>query len=79
MKRIKDVNIGIRLNVVLGVAMVVIVGLLGWDIIYQEKAEIIELTDIRMHEQVADLSQIIENEITEHQEKVNIGLQFTTE
>ncbi|PWD97921.1 methyl-accepting chemotaxis protein [Marinilabilia rubra] len=77
MKKMKDIDIGIRLNVLLAATMAIIVILLGIYIVSKEKAEIIKLTDARMKEQVDDLSKIIENEIQQQQEKVNIGMQYT--
>ncbi|WP_462318012.1 methyl-accepting chemotaxis protein [Marinilabilia sp.] len=77
MKKLRDVNIGTRLNVLLALTMAIIVILLGIYIVSTEKAEIISLTDTRMREQVSDLSNIIENEIRQQQEKVNIGMRYT--
>ncbi|PLX17897.1 MAG: hypothetical protein C0599_13105, partial [Salinivirgaceae bacterium] len=71
MKRIKDLKIGFRLNFFLGLTIAVLLTALGFYIVNKEKNKILEDTDIRMTEQVQDLSELIENQISLNQNKVN--------
>lgn len=76
MKRLKDIKIGTRLNLFLGLTMAVIVGILGLYVIKKEKAELLKHTDSRMYEQVDDLANVIQNEIDLNQKNVNTGLEY---
>ena len=67
MKRFRDMKIGIRLNVIVGLIMVIILSALGVFTIRMQKAEIIEDTDVRMFEQVNDLSSYIEMQVRKSQ------------
>jgi methyl-accepting chemotaxis protein len=74
MKKLNDMKIGMRLNVVLSLAMIIIIGALGAYIIINQKNKIIEDADFRMGEQVVDLAEVINLEIKGQQNLVNITL-----
>ncbi|MCW3807319.1 methyl-accepting chemotaxis protein [Plebeiibacterium marinum] len=76
MKRIKDISIGIRLNLALGFAMTGILIGISVYVLNEEKAEITNLTDVRMYEQVSDVSRVIQNEIVLNQKQVNTGIEY---
>ena len=75
MKRLKDIKIGTRLNLVLSIAFIVVVIGLGLYTLNLQTNRIQENTDIRMNEQVSDLSKFIETEIEDNQENTNHALQ----
>jgi methyl-accepting chemotaxis protein len=60
MKKINDIKIGRRLNLILSLVMFVIITSIGMYIIREQKNKIIADTDLRMNEQVQDLCRIIE-------------------
>ncbi|MBN1186658.1 MAG: Cache 3/Cache 2 fusion domain-containing protein [Bacteroidales bacterium] len=74
MKSFKDMKIGIRLNVIVGLIMVVILSALGVFTIRMQKAKIIEDTDTRMSEQVNDLANYIEMQIKSSQKNADNAL-----
>ena len=71
MKSLQDVRIGLRLNVILSIAFVLVLVGLGVYTINMQKKRIIENTDTRMTEQVNDLSEFIGVEIRKNQKNVN--------
>ncbi|TAJ11962.1 methyl-accepting chemotaxis protein [Marinilabiliaceae bacterium JC017] len=73
MKYLDDMKIGMKLNVGLGLVMVVIFTALGFVIIRMQIAKITEDTDLRMTEHVNDLAQVINLEIEKNREKVDIA------
>lgn len=77
MKFLNNIKIGVRLNIVLGLVMIVVISALGIYTIFTQKNKIIADTDLRMFEQVEDLSRMVEMEIHLNQEKVNIGIEYT--
>ncbi|MBN2166285.1 MAG: Cache 3/Cache 2 fusion domain-containing protein [Marinilabiliaceae bacterium] len=74
MVKFNDIKIGTRLNVVLGIFIVLIIGFLGVYTSVKIKNKIIEDTNLRMNEQVYDLKNFIQQEIRNNQDKVNIGI-----
>ncbi len=70
MKRINDMKIGRRLNIVLSLVMFVIITSIGVYIIREQKNKIIADTDLRMSEQVLDLCRIIDIQTEKSQEDV---------
>lgn len=60
MKRINDIKIGRRLNLILSLVMFVIITSIGIYIIREQKNKIIADTDLRMNEQVQDLCRLID-------------------
>ena len=74
--KFNDIKIGVRLNIVLGTAIILIIGMFGIYIIHTQKQKIIEDANSRMNEQVDDLAILIHQEIRDNQEKVNIGIQM---
>ncbi len=75
MKRLKDMKIGTRLNLVLSLAFIVVVFGLGIYTLNLQTNRIQEDTDTRMNEQVADLAKFIETEIEDNQQNTNHALQ----
>jgi methyl-accepting chemotaxis protein len=79
MKRINDYNIGTRLNVFLSAAVIIILTGLGYYIYHIQSDKIIEDTDVRMIEQVNDLSYLVQLQIKERQDKVSASIEIATE
>lgn len=75
MKRIKDLKIGFRLNFFLSLTITILLTSLGIYMVNTQHDKIIEDTDIRMTEQVQDLSRIIQLQVAQNQDAVNKALQ----
>src|SRR6056297_1838014 len=75
MKKINDIKIGARLNIILSLTIAVIVIALGLYMINSQKTKIIEDTDTRMYEQVEDLARVIEMQIHQNQKSVDKALE----
>lgn len=71
MRKISDVRIGTRLNLIIGMVIFIIFSILGTYIITNQRQKIIDDTDIRMQEQVHDLANIIETHIAINQKNAN--------
>lgn len=71
MKKLNDLKIGLRLNILLSLTIAILFSALGFYVINAEHDKIIEDTDTRMFEQVEDLARVIENQIQMNQDKVN--------
>jgi methyl-accepting chemotaxis protein len=74
MKFLNNIKIGLRLNLVLGFAMVVIIAGLAAFILNEQKQKIISDTDTRMSEQATDLANYISQMVKANQEKLNLTL-----
>lgn len=74
MTRFKDLKIGTRLNITLSSTMIIIMAILGIYMVNTMRDKIIDDTDIRMSEQVQDLSVFIETQIKTNQQRVNADL-----
>lgn len=74
MKFLNNMKIGLRLNLILSVVMVVIISSIGIYTIRLQKTKIIADTDLRMNEQVTDLSNLIQFDIARSQENVKRAL-----
>ncbi len=74
MKRINDLKIGVRLNLVFNLAFVVIISLLGIYTIFTQQKQITMDTETRMFEQVNELANVIDEEIKYSQESVDKAL-----
>ncbi|HLO58696.1 MAG TPA: Cache 3/Cache 2 fusion domain-containing protein [Bacteroidales bacterium] len=83
MKKLNDLKIGARLNLVFNLAFVVIISLLGVYTITSQRRQLVNDTDTRMFEQVNDLASIIKEQIKQGQNTtrratdVGIDLIFT--
>ena len=77
MKIINNMKIGVRLNIILSSLMVIIFVSFGMYSIINQKNKILADTDLRMYEQVEDLSNVLDNEIKSNQLRVNVGMQFS--
>lgn len=76
MKRLRDVKIGLRLNLILTAVFVIIFVLLG---VYTQnilRKQILSDTDIRMFEQVGDLTEMIKVQVSENQKHVIDALEI---
>lgn len=73
MKRISDLKIGTRLNLVFNLAFIIIVATLGIYTIISQREQIFEDTDIRMYEQANDLANLIGEEIQQSQQKADLA------
>jgi len=71
-----NMKIGLRLNLVLGLAIVLILTSLGTYIMITERNKIMNDADLRMHEQVEDLTNMVEIELNLNQQQVNIGMEY---
>ena len=78
MKSIRDLKIGIRLNIILSLAIVVIISSLGVYNFLSNKKRIIEDADLRMYEQLDDMVNLIELEVDENQKKANSALRVAS-
>ncbi len=67
MKRINDLKIGTRLNLVFNLAFIVIISLLGIYTITSQRKQISADTDTRMFEQVNDLATVITEQVAQSQ------------
>lgn len=77
MKFLNNIKIGVRLNLILSIAMIFVISTLGVYTISTQKKNINNDADLRMTEQVEDLAEMVEMEINLNQEKVNIGIEYT--
>ncbi|MBN2524525.1 MAG: Cache 3/Cache 2 fusion domain-containing protein [Bacteroidales bacterium] len=75
MKRINDLKIGTRLNLIFNLAFVVTISLLGTYTIISQRQQIFKDTDTRMYEQVNDLSTIISEQILQNKKSVAEALE----
>jgi methyl-accepting chemotaxis protein len=84
MKRINDLKIGARLNLVFNIAFVVIISLLGIYTITSQRKQISADTDTRMNEQVNDLANVITEQVAQNQKttesalKVGVNMAFSS-
>jgi methyl-accepting chemotaxis protein len=79
MKKINDLKIGVRLNLFLNSAVIVIFAFLGLYIYLVQQNKIVADTDKSMKEQVTDLSNLVQLQIKERQSQVNTSLNAATE
>lgn len=78
MKKLTDLKIGMRLNLVLTGFFVLIIIAFSVYIMVIQKQQILADTDIRMNEQVSDLYDIIDMQVKENQHHVNNALEIAT-
>jgi methyl-accepting chemotaxis protein len=74
MKRINDLKIGFRLNLIFNLAFVIIISLLGIYTIISQRKQIVADTDTRMYEQVNDLSTVIGQQVEQSQKNADNAL-----
>jgi methyl-accepting chemotaxis protein len=67
MKRINDLKIGVRLNLIFNLAFVLIISFLGIYTIVTQRKQIVSDTNTRMFEQVNDLSTVINQQVAQSQ------------
>ncbi len=73
---IKNIKIGTRLNIILGSIIVLLFLSLTYVTTTNTKNDILEETDLRLTEQVNDLTNFLLNEIKLNQQQVNIGIEY---
>jgi methyl-accepting chemotaxis protein len=76
---INNMKIGLRLNLILSLTMIIILTSVGLYLINKQQNKIITDTDLRMKEQVDDLAEIIEQQLTLNQQRVNVCLNLADE
>lgn len=79
MKSLNDLKIGLRLNIILALATVIVISALGIFTYKTNKDRIIEDSEERMNEQLDDLVSIINLQIKESQNSVNYALKTAHE
>ncbi len=79
MKSLNNLKIGLRLNLILGLATVIVISTLGILTYKDTKTRITEDADIRMYEQLGDLVSIIKVQLNERQNRVNYALKTAHE
>jgi methyl-accepting chemotaxis protein len=79
MNWINNVKIGTRLNIALGTTVFIIFFSIGVYIFDKLEIKTLADTDIRIQEQVTDLSELIEQEIAHNQGQVRIGMAYAEE
>lgn len=79
MSKINDMKIGVRLNLLLGVSIVLILIVLGSYIYSSQRNRIFADMDSRMFEQVDDLGKLIKLQIVERQTQIEISINSANE
>jgi methyl-accepting chemotaxis protein len=79
MKKLNDLNIGVRLSIIVSSAVIIILCILGIYIYHIQRDKIISDTDISMTEQVDDLCRIVQLQINERQEIVKTTINIASE
>jgi methyl-accepting chemotaxis protein len=74
MKKLNDLKIGTRLNLILSIVFIVIIAAVGLYNISNQKKQIISDTDIRLFEQVDDLAILINEQIAQNQKNTEKAL-----
>ncbi|MFW5657576.1 MAG: Cache 3/Cache 2 fusion domain-containing protein, partial [Bacteroidota bacterium] len=78
MRKLNDMKIGLRLNLVLSAVMVLIIASIGIYTLRMQKNNILSDTDARMFEQVEDLTRIITLQIEQRQKENDLMLDFAS-
>ncbi|MBN2613498.1 MAG: Cache 3/Cache 2 fusion domain-containing protein [Bacteroidales bacterium] len=76
MKKVSDIKIGLRLNIILSSVFVIIFAGMGIYMQSAQKKQVLEDTDKRMTEQVDDLVEVIAVQIKENQQQVKTALEL---
>jgi methyl-accepting chemotaxis protein len=79
MKKINDLKIGIRLNILFGVSIIIILSSLGIYLYFNQRTKIINDTDLRITEQVNDLENLVLVQIKERQNQIAISIEAALE
>lgn len=79
MKSIKDIKIGIRLNILTVISVILILSILGVYMYLNQKSKIIRDIDVRMEEQLTDLRHLIRLQITERQIQISTSIETASE
>jgi methyl-accepting chemotaxis protein len=77
--KFRDYKIGFRLNLILGITIVIIISALGWFTYNNNKTRIIEDTDLRMSEELNNIVEIVELQVRKNQERVNTSIRLAEE
>jgi methyl-accepting chemotaxis protein len=76
MKRIKDIKIGLRFNLLISLVLVFVFLVLGIILSNMQRKRILEDVDQRMFEEVQNLTDLLSNEVENNQKLVNLSSQF---
>ena len=79
MRKINDLKIGIRLNILLGASIIIILSILGIYLYSNQRSKIIDDTDLRITEQVKDLSHMVQLQVKERQNQIAISIETALE
>jgi len=74
MRKIYDLPIGLRLNVIINVLVLILVGSLGYYVVRLETRSTLEDTNQRMNDHVADLEKLVIQQIADNQKIVSVGI-----
>lgn len=77
--RLNDLKIGVRLNLLLGISFLLIIGSLGIYIYVNQRNNIIKEVDLRIEEQVLDLSELVQLQIRERQMRIRNSIESAAE
>lgn len=75
----KDIKMGLRLNVILGITITIIISSLGYFTYSVNKERIINSTDLRMSEELKSIVDIVKLQVKKNQEEVNISIKLAEE
>jgi methyl-accepting chemotaxis protein len=76
MKKLNDIRIGLRLNLILTAVFIIIFVMMGLYTQDTQKKQILKDTDTRMYEQVSDLVEVIKVQIKENRKHVDNALEI---
>ncbi len=79
MKRLKDIKIGLRLNIVVTVLGLIVLGSLGTYIISTQRMRMLNDADFLMNEEVENLSLLVGQELKASQRMVNLSMVYADE
>lgn len=74
MNFLKNMKIGVRLNIVLGTVMLIVLLSLGLFILSEQKQKILDDTNLRMTEQAADLANYVNQMVDANQKMVELAI-----
>ena len=75
MKKMNDLKIGTRLNMLLGISVIIILATLGFYLYLNQRSKVFEDADLRMTEQVQDLTNLVRLQVKERQNQMVISIE----
>lgn len=76
MKKLNNIKIGKRLNILLGVSISIIFAALGIYLYSHQKAAIVDDSDYMIHQQVTDLENLVRMQIKERQNQMAVAIEL---